>query len=452
MGGRRERAAESPSASPPAAGRRGSCAASRGCWSRPSRRSRSSSSTRRPARRPAPRRPRPAPATSSRSGAGSPPRATARSPSAPAGVLAVTDDDCVPDPGWIAGLAAALTRPPAPAAVRAPILPPARRAAARHLRHLPPRVARAASTTRPGPAVGRRQRGELRGARRGPPGARRLGRAARHGLARPRGRGRRPPLRLLRGGGTVRYEPSAVVRHEWQPRARRYATRWSYAYGVGTMAGLWLARGEPEAARWLAGYARMHVRPLLGALRRRDRDGLRASTPARSAGCAAGRRPRAGAPDGAAMTALAREHRDVQPQPAGAARRHGALRPRDAPGAGGARGGRPGRRARRRDRRAGHGRGCRVGPRPEHHARPEPRPQHRPARRRAPDRGPAGRRHAGGARMAGAARDRRRRVAGTVATGRVLAAPPEDGAAALRPPRSSPTRSRAWPAARSRAT
>ena len=41
------------------------------------------------------------------------------------------------------------------------------------------------------------------------------------------------------------------------------------------MSGLWLARGEPEAARWLAAYARMHVRPLLGALRRRDRDGLR---------------------------------------------------------------------------------------------------------------------------------------------------------------------------------
>jgi hypothetical protein len=81
--------------------------------------------------------------------------------------------------------------------------------------------------------------------------------------------------RLLRDGGTVRYEPTAVVRHDWQPRARRLTTRWSYAYGVGAMAGLWLARGEPEGARWLAGYARMHVRPLLGALRRRDRDGLR---------------------------------------------------------------------------------------------------------------------------------------------------------------------------------
>ena len=59
------------------------------------------------------------------------------------------------------------------------------------------------------------------------------------------------------------------------PRARRLATRWSYAYGIGAMSGLWLARGEPEAARWLAAYARMHVRPLLGAVRRRDRDRLR---------------------------------------------------------------------------------------------------------------------------------------------------------------------------------
>ncbi len=182
----------------------------------------------------------------------------------------------MPDPGWIAGLAAALTRAAGARGGERPDPAAARRAAARHLRHLAPRVARDASTTRAGSGRGTSAAG--RTSRRPRAALRALGGwDERLGTGSPGRAAEDADLlyRLLRGGGTVRYEPSAVVRHEWQPRARRYATRWSYAYGVGTMAGLWLARGEPEAARWLAGYARMHVRPLLGALRRRDRDGLR---------------------------------------------------------------------------------------------------------------------------------------------------------------------------------
>ena len=189
-------------------------------------------------------------------------------------VLAVTDDDCVPDPGWIAGLGAALTRAPAPAAVSGPILPPRGEQPpgtyAISLRESPVSVDHA-GRVRPweagsganfaAPAAGLRAAG---------------GWDERLGTGSPGRAAEDADLlyRLLRGGGTVRYEPSAVVRHDWQPRARRLATRWSYAYGVGAMSGLWLARGEPEAARWLAAYARMHVRPLLGALRGRDRDGL----------------------------------------------------------------------------------------------------------------------------------------------------------------------------------
>ena len=52
------------------------------------------------------------------------------------------------------------------------------------------------------------------------------------------------------------------------------ATRWSYGYGVGAMCGLWLARRESFALRMLAGYARLHVRPLGVAIVRRDRDGM----------------------------------------------------------------------------------------------------------------------------------------------------------------------------------
>jgi glycosyltransferase involved in cell wall biosynthesis len=190
-------------------------------------------------------------------------------------VLAVTDDDCVPDPGWIAGLAAALTREPAPAAVSGPILPPRgeqppgtyaislreSEAPVDHAGGVPPWQAGSGANFAAAAERLRALGGWDERLGTGSPG-----RAAEDADL---------LYRLLRDGGTVRYEPTAVVRHDWQPRARRLATRWSYAYGVGAMAGLWLARGEPEGARWLAGYARMHVRPLLGALRRRDRDGLR---------------------------------------------------------------------------------------------------------------------------------------------------------------------------------
>jgi hypothetical protein len=77
--------------------------------------------------------------------------------------------------------------------------------------------------------------------------------------------------RLLLDGAVIRYEPAAVVRHEWQTRERRLATRWSYGYGVGAMCGLRLARRDAYALRMLAAFSRLHLRPLLGGLRHRDR-------------------------------------------------------------------------------------------------------------------------------------------------------------------------------------
>jgi GT2 family glycosyltransferase len=77
--------------------------------------------------------------------------------------------------------------------------------------------------------------------------------------------------RMLRAGEIVRYEPAAVVRHAWQTRERRLATRWSYGYGIGAMCGLTLARRDLFAAHMLAGYARQHVRPLAAGLLRRRR-------------------------------------------------------------------------------------------------------------------------------------------------------------------------------------
>ncbi len=62
-----------------------------------------------------------------------------------------------------------------------------------------------------------------------------------------------------------------MVRHEWQTRERRLTTRWSYGYGIGAMCGLHLAARDVFAVWMLGGYARLHMRPLLAGLARRDR-------------------------------------------------------------------------------------------------------------------------------------------------------------------------------------
>jgi glycosyltransferase involved in cell wall biosynthesis len=185
-------------------------------------------------------------------------------------LLAVTDDDCAPDPGWLEAVAGAFDRPPRPGAVTGPILP---------LGEAPPdgyaislRV-----TTEPIDHRGRIQPWgvgsggnfaapvELLGGHGG--WDERLG-AGSGGLA---AEDADLIYRLLRAGEIVRYEPAAVVRHAWQTRERRLATRWSYGYGIGAMCGLTLARRDLFAARMLAGYARQHVRPLAAGLLRRRR-------------------------------------------------------------------------------------------------------------------------------------------------------------------------------------
>jgi O-antigen biosynthesis protein len=185
-------------------------------------------------------------------------------------VLAVTDDDCVPDRGWLAAVAAALGRPPRPQAVTGPILPLGEGAPGTFAISLRDSEVPVDHSGRIIPwSVGSggnfaahvsvlRDRGgwdERLGTGSG-------GQAAEDADL---------FYRLMLAGAVVRYEPAAVVRHEWQTRARRLATRSSYGHGVGAMCGLWLARRDPYALRMLAAYSRLHVRPLLGGLRHRDR-------------------------------------------------------------------------------------------------------------------------------------------------------------------------------------
>jgi hypothetical protein len=77
--------------------------------------------------------------------------------------------------------------------------------------------------------------------------------------------------RILRDGELVRYEPAAVVRHEWQTWARGLATWSSYVYGTGALCGLRMRHGDMFAVRTLGPYAKDHLMALAGAARRRDR-------------------------------------------------------------------------------------------------------------------------------------------------------------------------------------
>jgi len=184
-------------------------------------------------------------------------------------LLAVTDDDCAPDSTWLEAIAAAFERPTPPAAVTGPVLPLGDAAPGTfavslrdskipvdHAGRVLPWDVGSGGNFAASVAVLREHGGwdERLGA--GSPG-----RAAEDTDL---------LYRLLRRGFTIRYEPRAVVRHEWQTLARRLATRWSYGYGIGAMCGIWLRQGDPYAARMLAGYARLHVRPLLGGLRHAD--------------------------------------------------------------------------------------------------------------------------------------------------------------------------------------
>lgn len=185
-------------------------------------------------------------------------------------LLAITDDDCVPDGGWVAALVAAFARRPDPAAVTGPIValgpqPPGMHAVSLRTslvahdhfgRTLPWDVgsgANFAATTIALRGVG--------------------GWDARLGVGSP-GRAAEDVdllLRLLEDGALVRYAPDAVVAHEWQTLDQRLRSRSTYGFGVGALCGLRLRSGDGYAIRMLAAYARLHAAKLTGAARRRDR-------------------------------------------------------------------------------------------------------------------------------------------------------------------------------------
>jgi GT2 family glycosyltransferase len=194
---------------------------------------------------------------------------------AEADILAVTDDDCFPDGGWIEGLHDGFRREPAPDAVTGPVLPPPGDAPSdmcalslrlsRETRLFSARVI----PWQVGSGANFAARVDL---------LRKLGGwDERLGVGTSGMAGEDIDIvdRLLAAGGSILYSGDAVMHHAWQTRERRRATRWSYGYGIGAMSGLRLGRRDAYGWRMLASYSRMHLRELLREARRGDWTGVR---------------------------------------------------------------------------------------------------------------------------------------------------------------------------------
>jgi GT2 family glycosyltransferase len=187
--------------------------------------------------------------------------------------LAVTDDDCVPDRGWVGALAAALDRGPRPAAVTGPILSLGPRPVGMHAVSLREAASPTDHRTRVPPwtvGSGANFAAPVDVLRAAGGWDQRLGVGATGQSAED------ADLvdRLLRVGDIVRFTPDAVIRHDWQTWERRLATRWSYGYGIGVLAGFVLRARDRFGIEMLAAYLRPNVRALAAAIGQGDRAGV----------------------------------------------------------------------------------------------------------------------------------------------------------------------------------
>jgi len=185
-------------------------------------------------------------------------------------VVAVTDDDCVPDRNWVATIGHAFAAPDAPDALCGRVLPLGPDVPGLYPVSLRTSAVRAEYRGKAVPwVVG--TGGDFAAARAW--FARVGGYDERLGAGSPGKAAEDIDLlyRLLRAGGRVRYEPDAVIYHERQDAARRLASRSTYGHGIGAFCGKWLRRSDPYALLMCGSWLRLQGWELAAAIRRRRR-------------------------------------------------------------------------------------------------------------------------------------------------------------------------------------
>lgn len=74
--------------------------------------------------------------------------------------------------------------------------------------------------------------------------------------------------RLLRAGAQIRYEPESIIYHERQNKAGRIARRWMYGHGMAACCAIWLRERDFYALRVLAQWVFLRSRLLVVATSR----------------------------------------------------------------------------------------------------------------------------------------------------------------------------------------
>ena len=185
------------------------------------------------------------------------------------GIVAITDDDCVPMDDWLSAIAAAFQRRPAPAAVTGRVLPLG-----------PDEPGTFASSSRTSTAHRDYTTGVMpwllgTGANFAASRAllldlggfdERLG-AGSPGMA---AEDLEMYARIVDAGGRIRYDPDAVVLHQRHTREQRIASRWTYGHGIGALCAMTGRRAGAAGLLTLGHWLRAVAGRLWSGLRRGD--------------------------------------------------------------------------------------------------------------------------------------------------------------------------------------
>jgi glycosyltransferase involved in cell wall biosynthesis len=180
-------------------------------------------------------------------------------------VVAVTDDDCIPDPAWIENIERIFEQPNPPDAVTGRVLPLGPETTSSYAVSLRERAVRKIYSSRSLPwlvgsggnqALGRQWYFRVGGY------DERLG-AGSSGQA---AEDTDFFYRLLRMGARIRYDPDVVVFHERQDATHRLSSRRKYGHGIGAFCALRLRQKDLYGLYILARWVLSQLRMLFGAL------------------------------------------------------------------------------------------------------------------------------------------------------------------------------------------